>query len=434
MRRLASIALLLTACGGNKGKPDDAPVCTGPCDAPAVPSDAMMLATDATPLTPCTPISGTTVKTRKIGTVSGGAILATSPPNDGRLFVIEQAGGIRIFENEVLKPTPFLDVSSLIVAGGEQGLLGLAFHPHYATNGLFYIWYTATNPDTADTANPWVDVLASYTGSTGDPNVADPTSGKIIISIPDFASNHNAGMIEFGADGFLYVSTGDGGSGGDPHRNGQNKNVLLAKILRIDVDHPANGKPYGIPSDNPFATSGGAPEVWIYGVRNPWRWTFDRATGDMWIGDVGQGVTEEVNVLLAGHQAGVNLGWSAFEGTTCCATQADKCTQTPPQQACDTTGIQFAQDMRTHASGWDAVIGGQVYRGACFPDLVGWYFYTDNVFGKLSKAQLQSNGTLMIVNLTGTFPTGPSSIHADSRGELYETDVTGGVWAIEAGP
>ncbi len=434
MRRLASIVLFVAACGGNKGKPDDAPACTAPCDAPAVPADAMMLTTDAAPLAPCTPVSGMTVKTRKIGSVSGGAILATSPPGDGRLFVIEQAGGIRIFENEMIKPTPFLDLSNLIVAGGEQGLLGLAFHPHYATNGLFYVFYTATNPNTADTANPWVDVLASYTGSTTDPNVADPASGKVLISIPDFASNHNAGMIEFGADGFLYVSTGDGGAGGDPHRNGQNTNVLLAKILRIDVDHPANGKPYGIPSDNPFASGSGAPEVWIYGVRNPWRWSFDRATGDMWIGDVGQGVTEEVNVLLAGHQAGVNLGWSMFEGTACCTTQADKCTQTPPQQVCNTSGIQFAQDMRAHSTGWDAIIGGQVYRGACFPDLVGWYFYTDNGFGQLSRAQLQSNGSLTVVNLTGTYPTSPSSIHADSRGELYETDTAGGVWAIEAGP
>jgi glucose/arabinose dehydrogenase len=427
--------VLLVACGGNKDKPDDAAACTAPCDAPITPpADALVLTTDAAPLTPCTPISGSNVKARKIGSVSGGAILATSPPGDGRLFVIEQAGGIRIFENETLKPTPFIDLSNFLVSGGEQGLLGLAFHPQYAVNRKFYVFFTATNPNTADTGNPWVDVLESFTGSATDPNVADPASGTIILSIPDFASNHNGGMIEFGADGYLYVSTGDGGAGGDPHRNGQNKNALLAKILRLDVDHPANGKPYGIPSDNPFAAGGGAPEVWIYGVRNPWRWSFDRGTGDMWIGDVGQGVTEEVNVLLAGHQAGVNLGWSVYEGATCCAMQGDRCTQTAPFQTCDPTGIQFPQDMRTHSTGWTALIGGQVYRGACFPDLTGWYFYTDNGLGKMSKAQLQSNGTLTVVNLTGTFPASPSSLHADSRGELYETDTAGGVWAIEAGP
>ena len=431
MRRIA-LVLLLVACGGNDDKKMDAAVCTAPCDAPIVPVDAPPLATDAAPFAPCTPIAGSTVKARKIGTVSGGAILATSPPGDGRLFVIEQNGRIRIFENEVLKPTPFIDISSTIVAGGEQGLLGLAFHPQYATNGQFYVFYTATNPVAGGDA--FVDVLATYKGSASDPNVADPASGQIVLSIPDFASNHNGGMIEFGSDGFLYIGTGDGGGGGDPQRNGQNKNALLGKMLRIDVDHPAGGKPYGIPTGNPFAAGGGAAEVWMYGLRNPWRWSVDRANGDMWIGDVGQGVTEEVNVAKAGAQAGVNFGWSAYEGNACCMTQADKCTQTGTQQPCNMTGIQFPQDTRSHASGWFAIIGGQVYRGACFPDLVGWYFYTDNGHGGMAKAQLQANGSLTVVNLTGTFPSSPSSLHADARGELYETDTAGGVWAIEAGP
>jgi glucose/arabinose dehydrogenase len=172
----------------------------------------------------------------------------------------------------------------------------------------------------------------------------------------------------------------------------------------------------------------------MYGLRNPWRWSFDRMTGDMWIADVGQGVTEELDVLVAGQQKGVNLGWSAYEGNACCMTQADKCTQSGTQQPCDMTGKFFPQVTHSHASGWNAIIGGQVYRGACFPDLKGYYFYTDNGHSGMSKAQLQSNGTVTDVALTGTFPTSPSSLHADSRGELYETDTGGGVWAIEAGP
>jgi len=434
MRSLGFLVAAIAACGGNNDKQDAGPPCVAPCDgamALDAPADSPPLLHDAAPLPACTQKSGANIAPRKIGTVNGSPVLATSPPNDGRLFVVEQGGLLRIFENEVLKPTPFLDIANSIVAGGEQGLLGLAFHPNYAVNGKFYVFYTAQNPNAGDA---FVDVLAQYTVSATDPNVADPASGQIILSIPDFASNHNGGMIEFGADGFLYVGTGDGGGGGDPKRNGQNKNALLAKILRLDVDHPAGGKPYGIPAGNPFAGGGGAPEVWIYGVRNPWRWSFDRANGDMWIGDVGQGVTEEIDVLKAGQQAGVNLGWSAFEGTACCATQSDHCTQTAPFQACDMTGIQFPQDARSHASGWFAIIGGQVYRGACYPDLVGWYFYTDNVHKIIAKAQLQANGTLTVVDLTGTFPASPSSIHADARGELYETDTSGGVWALEAAP
>ena len=431
MRSLAFLLAAATACGGNNDKQDAGPTCTAPCDGPMAQLDAPPLLHDSAPLPACTQKSGSNIAARRVGTVSGSAVLATSPPNDGRLFVVEQSGRIRIFENEVLRPTPFLDIANTIVAGGEQGLLGLAFHPNYAVNGKFYVFYTAQNPNPGDA---FVDVLAQYTVSTTDPHAADPASGQILLSIPDFASNHNGGMIEFGADGFLYVGTGDGGGGGDPKRNGQNKDALLAKILRLDVDHPANGKPYGIPAGNPFAAGGGAPEVWIYGVRNPWRWSFDRGTGDMWIGDVGQGVTEEIDVLKAGQQAGVNLGWSAFEGTACCATQGDHCSQQPPFQACDMTGIQFPQDSRSHASGWFAIIGGQVYRGSCYPDLVGWYFYTDNQHKVIAKAQLQSNGTLTVQDLTGTFPASPSSIHADARGELYETDTSGGVWALEAAP
>jgi glucose/arabinose dehydrogenase len=317
------------------------------------------------------------------------------------------------------------------VTGGELGLLGLAFHPDHAHNRELYVFYTARA--IGDPDHVYADVVARYRASALDPDRADPR-GEVLLSIGDFASTHNGGMIEFGADGYLYIGTGDGGGQGDPERNAQNPRSLLGKILRIDVDHPAPGLPYGIPADNPYAAGGGAPEVYLRGLRNPWRWSFDRATGDLWIGDVGESQVEELDMLPAGSQRGANLGWSAFEGTSCCATQADHCLQTGTQQSCDGSGQRFALDHRSHADGWHAIVGGQVYRGTCYPDLVGWYFYTDFVHGGLSKARLLPDGTLEIVDLPGAFPATPSSLHADARGELYETDTAGNVYHLEAGP
>ncbi|MGE3545923.1 MAG: sorbosone dehydrogenase family protein, partial [Kofleriaceae bacterium] len=287
------------------------------------------------PLAACeTPVAGTKVTAHQIARVTGQAVLVTSPPNDPRLFVIEKNGRIRIIEDGVLQLTPFIDLSSQLVVSSEQGLLGLAFHPNYNCNGEFFVYYTTSN----------ANVVARCTVSDSNPNLADPTC-TTVISIPDFAPNHNGGMIEFGADGYLYIGTGDGGQYGDPRRNAQalwdgspfgNTVAWLGKILRIDVDHPAPGSQYGIPADNPYAAGGGKPEIFISGVRNPWRWSFDRATGDMWIGDVGQNQTEELNVLKAGEQAGKNLGWSVYEGNTCCKTQWDKCSQVATQP-CDAT-------------------------------------------------------------------------------------------------
>jgi glucose/arabinose dehydrogenase len=438
MRAVLLWALLVAtaACGGSKNPGKDDVL---PSEPPGI---------DSAPLPRCTPVSGTTVSVRRIafGCGEGGhpappmcmddaVLLVTSPPNDGRLFAVSRSGLIRVLENETLNPNPFLDLSAdahgPVLANGEQGLLGLAFHPHYATNGKFYVFYTANSNGGPQ---PYLNIVAEYTGGRTDPNKADPASGKIILSIDDPFANHNGGMIEFGSDGYLYIGTGDGGSAGDPLRNGQNTNALLGKILRIDVDHPANGKQYGIPSDNPFAAGGGAGEVFIYGVRNPWRWSFDRGTGDMWIGDVGQNILEELDVLPAGQQAGRNLGWSAYEANVCCANQTDHCSQTAPYQSCTVPGMVLPLDIRNHNTNWNAIIGGQVYRGTCYPDLVGKYFYSDNGNGGMSTAVLQPNMTLAITDLTGTFPGGPASIHADARGELYEGTVAGGIWHIEAGP
>jgi len=224
------------------------------------------------------------------------------------------------------------------------------------------------------------------------------------------------------------VSEGDGGSGGDPERNGQNTNVLLAKILRLDVDHPSGGVAYGIPSDNPFAGGGGAPEVYMIGVRNPWRWTFDRMTGDMWIGDVGQNLIEELDVIPAGQQNGRNLGWSMWEGSSCYGNYSP----------CTMPGFVFPQVEWNHTtSPWRAIIGGEVYRGTCYPDIAGYYFFTDNSAHTLSRAQLNADLSVTYIDLptpTNGWPQSPSAIHGDARGELYETTTGGDVWHLEAGP
>ncbi len=437
MQRAAAFAVIAMSAGlacGNRSAPatkKDA----APADAPR-PIDAPPDA-EVPPAVLCTaPTPGTQISMRQIGQVSGCATLVTAAPGDQRMFVVEQAGRIRVIDAGLnLLPTPMLDISGNsngpVVAGGEQGLLGLAGDPGYATNGHFYVDYTMDNPQTG--SDPYLDVVERFTISGSDANVADPTSGVVLLAIPDYAVNHNAGMIEFGSDGYLYVSTGDGGAGGDPRRNGQNPFALLAKMLRIDPDHPAAGSAYGIPADNPFAHGGGAPEVFIVGARNPWRYAFDRGNGDLWIADVGQDTVEEVDYLPAGHQLGKNLGWSVYEGNTCCSQEPnDECDQVAPQQACVTTGLFFPQLIKTHAGdGWNAIIGGQVYRGLCYPDIVGTYFFTDNGFHGLSEATV-SNGVVTAVDLPGTWPAGPASLHADSRGELFETTTTGAIYHLEA--
>lgn len=414
MRELAlGLVLLTAACGGKS------PAADGGGDGSGGPPDAAMLP-------PCaSPVAGSTVTVREVGQISDAALLVTAPPLDPRLFVVARAGAIRIIKDGQVLPTPFLDISEQIVAGGEQGLLGLAFHPQYATTRAFFVYYTTNN----------ANVVARCTASAADPDRAEPGC-TTVLSVPDFAGNHNGGMIEFGADGYLYIGTGDGGGGGDPRRTAQDPNNLLGKILRIDVDTPAAGKAYGIPADNPFALGGGAPEVFIVGLRNPWRWSFDRATGDLWIGDVGQGRTEELTVLRPAQQMGANLGWSVYEGNACCDTQDDNCSQSGSQYACDPTGLVFPQDARSHADGWISIIAGQTYRGTCYPDLVGWHFYTDyaSVNAGLVKARLQADNTLEVVDLPTTLPGNVASIHADARGELYLTTTGGGVYELTVTP
>jgi glucose/arabinose dehydrogenase len=291
----------------------------------------------------------------------------SSAPGDLRLFVIGQTGKVTIVDGGKVTGT-FLDISGRISTGSERGLLGLAFHPNYASNGRFFVRYTDKSGNLA---------ISEFRVSS-DPNKADASSEKRLLTIPHPSyANHNGGRIEFGLDGYLYIGTGDGGSGGDPNNHGQSLNTLLGKMLRIDVDNPANGKAYGIPADNPFVNqSGKLPEIFAYGLRNPYSFSFDRLTGDLWIGDVGQDKYEEIDRATAasGGGNGANFGWRRMEGDHCYnpGTNCQAANLTPPlaeysHGSNDSTGC--------------AVIGGYVYRGTEYPELFGRYFFGDECSG-----------------------------------------------------
>lgn len=372
------------------------------------------------PFAACAPSAGERLVLRRLLKLPGLPTLITSAPADPRLFAVTLDGRILVLENGAVRARPWLDLSAEaggpVLAGGEQGLLGLAFHPRYAQNRTFYVFYTTAN----------ANVLARYSASA-DGDVADPASGEILLSIPDRYSNHNGGMIAFGDDGLLYVGTGDGGSANDPHNAGQTTTQLLGKMLRLDVDHPAPPRAYGIPAGNPFADGvGGAPEVLMYGLRNPWRWAFDD-NGDLYVADVGQGALEEVTIVPAGTAAGRNLGWRLYEGTTCTA-----------GNTCSPEGMTFPQVEKSHVGppvgpGFCAIIGGAVYRGRCFPGLTGRYFYTDYCAGGLHSLRYQGG---VVIDQRVELPDQGQYASALSAagGELYLMLVDGTLYRLEAAP
>jgi len=417
-----ALPLVLLACDGGSATPDAPPGTV--IDAPpgtlidAAPADARPDAAVAT----CVPQTGTGVTTeifQPAGTFTR-PVLTTAPVGDRRLFVVEQGGLIKIVDQGSVVAAPFLDLRS--DAGGpvndtenEQGLLGLAFHPDWATNRLFYVFYTNAAED---------EVLAEYHATTiWD---GDEASARIVLTIDDFEWNHNGGQIEFGPDGFLYLSVGDGGSGNDPQNNGQDLTDLLGKMLRIDVDTRTGSKQYGIPASNPYASSAdGAgdprPEVWSYGLRNPFRFGFDSATGDLYIGDVGQDAREEFNFQPAASTGGENYGWKVMEGAIC----------RPGGGACTTTGVLPVHDYVNGGAGtWCSAIGGNVYRGSCFPGLVGKYFYSDYCVRQLWTWTAGAPGDH--AQATPALPSGVTSIHADALGELYVTVFDGSIRHIIA--
>ncbi len=326
--------------------------------------------------------------------------LTYASDGSGRLFVVEQPGRIRILQNGALLADPFLDLTDLVNdSGNEQGLLGLAFHPDYAANGLFFVNYTDANGDTA---------VVRYSVSA-DPNRADPASAKMILQVAQPFPNHNGGDLVFGPDGYLYIGLGDGGSAGDPQGNGQNLKALLGKLLRIDVNQ---GDPYGIPPDNPFVGHPEArPEIWAYGLRNPWRYSFDRATGDLYIADVGQNAYEEIDYQPAGSQGGENYGWNFMEGAHPFKGQAP-------------AGLSAPVVEYLHQVGGCSVTGGYVYRGPSLPALNGVYLYGDYCSGQV-WALYRSGSSWENVALLNAFFT-ISSFGEDANGEVYVLDHGGG--------
>ena len=315
--------------------------------------------------------------------------LTASPDETPRLFVAEQDGRILIIQENAVRVTPFLDISQKLSTGGERGLLGLAFHPNFSSNSRFFVNYTR--------AQDGATVIAEYQASP-DPNRADPNESVLLV-IPQPYGNHNGGMIAFGPDHYLYIGMGDGGSGGDPENYAQRRTQLLGKILRIDVDQPS---PYGIPADNPILVGkgNGRPEIFAWGFRNPWRFSFDRKTGDLWAGDVGQNEWEEIDIV----EKGKNYGWRFLEGTHC---------YHPKTQCRQVNFLIDPVKEYSHSSGRCSITGGYVYRGAKIPALQESYIYGDFCTGEIWEFRRGKSPLLVDTELN------ISSFGEDQDGELY---------------
>lgn len=320
----------------------------------------------------------------------------------GRLFIVERAGTVRIFADGALLPALFLDIRDRVGSQGlEQGLLGLAFHPNYPANGRFFVYYTGSVGRS---------VLSRFQ-VTSDPNLADAASEVVLLTVDQPAQNHNGGMIAFGPDGFLYVGLGDGGASNDRFGNGQNLGTMLGALLRLEVDV---GDPYGVPGGNPFFNVPGArPELWAYGLRNPWRFSFDRASGDLYIADVGQNRFEEVHVQPAGSPGGENYGWPIMEGRHCFQSND-----------CSASGLQLPAMEYDHSQGC-SITGGYVYRGAAFPALTGAYFYGDYCSGRIWALSRDIEGRWASHDMLDT-ELSISSFGEDEAGEVYVLDLNGG--------
>lgn len=360
--------------------------------------------------------AGTALDKELVGVFASPVDLTAPRLDPRRLFVVEQDGIVRIVKDGAVLPTPFLDITGKTSASGERGLLGLAFHPDYENNGRFFVNYTNNSGNT---------VIARYDVSL-DPDIADATSEEILLTISQPASNHNGGQVAFGADGYLYVGMGDGGGGGDPWETGQDNASLLGKMLRIDVDVEV-APFYAVPPDNPDAGAGSPLGlIWSKGLRNPWRFSFDRLTDDLYIGDVGQNLIEEIDFEPAASSGGINWGWDVFEGSSCFEPAPDPTCPSPP------TGFTFPVHEYTHAEGC-SVTGGHVYRGCAMPDLSGRYFYSDYCTSFIDTFVMSGGAATSFIDKTGELGAGLGNVVAfgeDARGELYIVDHGGSVWRI----
>ena len=335
-----------------------------------------------------------------------------APDGSGRLFIVEQGGKVVIVKNGVLLSTPFINISERLATGGERGLLGIAFHPSFKTNGKFYLYFTRKGDG---------DIAINEYRVSSNPDVATHAAIRRIITIDHPYANHNGGHIAFGPDGYLYIGTGDGGSAGDPGNRAQNLNVLLGKMLRINVNGHLGARQYLIPKSNPYVGRSGANEIWSRGLRNPWGCSFDRATGDLWIGDVGQDRYEEIDRAIVTSKStsrgrGVDFGWRIMEGLHCYR----------PASGCNRTGLKMPVAEYSHSEGC-SVIGGYVYRGTAVPALAGRYVFGDLCSGTIwtisrstPASPPASKSTLLSTSMQ------ISGFGEDASGELYVLDLAGG--------
>jgi glucose/arabinose dehydrogenase len=334
--------------------------------------------------------------------------LGLEQPNDGsnRLFVVEQGGRIKIIQNGAVLSAAFLDISSKVTTGGEMGLLGVTFHPSFSTNGKLYVNYVRT------LSGQIQSVIAEYTASPANANQVNVATERILLTVDQVGNfnNHKAGQLAFGPDGFLYFGLGDGGSGGDPFGHGQSTATLLGKMMRIDVNATDPGLQYHIPPDNPSASGGGLPEIWAFGFRNPWRFSFDKNGGRLFVADVGQDHFEEIDIV----QKGGNYGWNIMEGRHCFN----------PPSGCNMTGLTLPIAEYDHSEG-NAVIGGFVYRGSILTGLQGQYIFGDLGTGKIWRLQ-ETSPNVFTRTLVSTTGKTISSFGQDQAGELYLVDFGAG--------
>jgi glucose/arabinose dehydrogenase len=416
---LVAASLVAVACSASSASPsqprasEQTASLIVPGSAPA-PTASSVATASRPPFDP----SRVSVTLQPFATVPGGP-LAIAAPDDGsgRLFVASQDGRAWVVDrNGLTKSTPLLDISRAITTGGERGLLGIAPHPQFAQHPIVFVDYTDLDGNT---------VVASYRISASDPDRLDPSTALAWLQVKQPYPNHNGGAVVFGPDGDLYVSLGDGGSGGDPQGNGQNLDTLLGKILRIAVDGASDtSPPYAIPRDNPFADRSSArAEIWLYGLRNPWRMSFDRATGDLWIGDVGQNAWEEVDVARAGV-GGLDFGWNRMEGAHCYQ----------PSEGCDRSGLTMPVAEYGHDQGC-VVIGGVVYRGGRFPVLGGAYLYADYCSGTMWALDATATSASASPPAAVRVGAGGGDIVAfgeDESGEVYVASLSGQISMVVA--
>ena len=382
--------------------------------APLVTEGAFAGAAPGTPL--AAPGPGTIALQLRASGLSKPVFITSALDGTGRMFIVEQTGQIKILQGTRVLPTPFLSIGASVSKGGEQGLLGLAFHPDFKTNRKLYVNFTDLNGDT---------IIRQYRTSSTNPNAVATSSARTILKIAQPYDNHNGGMLAFGLDGYLYIGTGDGGSGGDPGNRAQSTSTLLGKMLRINVDGTTSTRNYLIPSTNPYVGRTGLDEIWQIGLRNPWRYSFDRSTGSLWIGDVGQGSWEEIDRATrtsSGPGRGINWGWRVLEGRHCYN----------PSTGCSTAGKTMPIVEYGHASGRCSVTGGYVYRGRAIPALVGSYVFADFCTGEIwwIVANAASPATHRLL-LNAPFPI--SSFGESAAGELYVLDHGGRLYVAVAG-